>query len=273
MSSNKSQFYTNKSIKYLFNKYIAEFDIRRAGLEALRDLKIIDESTYTVWRECDKLQVSKYIGKNLSKHFKVQNDRILEIVDLFIKQNDISPRNIISQKRDAIIAFNIRPNTFNINGFEFVKKHEYSSYFRIENFELYYSSKTDELDIKGIDTTWVKSHALIPYIKKCIQKYEHLNAGFCTYTDVYRFLYDLRKSYLSFQLPIGCYREISYQNPYCFNHIESQTLVRLLGLPQNSDEYQLVINYNFVKFIVPFINILPAFRSSGGNRAKGKSYG
>lgn len=274
MSSSKNQFYTNKSIKYLVNKYIAEFDIQRAGLNSLHKLGVISDDTYNTWRRLPKSLVSIYIGKHLSKHIPDQNIKIGNAVDEFIKSNNILESNIISKKRDALFTFNIRPTVTEIDGFTFICKNAYTSYFSIENaFELYYNGNTDTLDIKGIDTTWIQNHMLVPYIQRCIKKYEALSKGFCSYAELYTFIFNLRKDYVSFKLPIGCYREIAYGNPYCFSHSDNNTIMYFQDFPENDlDNYKLVTTYNYNRFIVPFINILPQFRPEGVNNVKGKAY-
>lgn len=270
----KSQFYTNKNIKYLINKYIAEYDIKRAGLYALKELGAISPETFDYWINQSKDKVSIFIGKYLSSNMAKQNDLIVDIVNEFISTNEITPQNIISQKRDAIFTFNVRPSTMQIRGFEFVKKHEYTSYFKIDGYELYYSNRTNQLDIKGIDVRFVKNHPLMEYVKRIIQKYELLNQGFCTYAELYSLIYDIRKKYISFELPMGCYREIAYDNPYCFNNLRSNEICYFSNIPTiDKESYQLIINHNFVKFIVPFINILPSFKSSGDQQKRTNRYG
>ena len=73
-----SQFYRNKQIRFLINKQIIEYDIQRAGLQAYKNLGVIDEKTYNYWKSRDKRWSSIYIGKFLPQDMKRQNQLIKE---------------------------------------------------------------------------------------------------------------------------------------------------------------------------------------------------
>lgn len=263
----KSQFYVNSDIKYLINKDIRELDIQRAGLQALREMGIIDEETYKYWKSRDKKWSAVYIGKHLSKNMVKQNELIGLAVDKFIIENKIENSNIISRKRDALFTFNVNPKVMNVDGYQFISKHKYTSYYFLGKcgknaLEMYYNSRTDDLKILGVSDEYYKDHPFIPYLKSCIRWYELLDNGFSSYSDVYSKIHQLRNDYCNFKLPVGCYREIAIENPLCLYDGERKEYMYSLQVPSlDKERYKLTANYNFTHFIVPFINILPSLRS------------
>lgn len=257
-----SQFYTNKDIKYLVNRRIVEWDIQRAGLQALCNMGIISEDTHEYWKSRDKHWSSIYVGKNLAAKMKDQNQFIVEAVDRFIVENGISDERIISRNRDAVFLFDSRITKTEFNHFHFVMKHRYTSYYHIDRFDFYYNGQTDELTVKGIDTRYVDNHPLIPYVKKCIRWYELLTQGVLKYKDVYTQIHKLRNEYCGMKLPLGCYREISFENPLAMHDKQTGLVTYFQTLPELEPErYELITQFNFTQIIVPFINILPSMRS------------
>jgi hypothetical protein len=260
MAGNNSQFYINKSIKYLINKRIYEYDIQSAGLTVLKNKNIITEDTYNLWKTKPKSWVQYYIGSRLGK---LQDDIFkteAEIVSKFIDINEIQDSNIISRKRDAVFIFNTTISTTTIDGYSFKLKNTYTSYFKLENFELYYHSDKDFLDIKGLDISCITHHKLLPYIKKCIMLLERLDQGFMQYREVYGYIHNLRNEYCNFTLPLDCYREINKDNLFTIYDISTKKMVKTEILPDDISRIRIVTNYNFARFIVPFINILSQYR-------------
>ena len=257
-----SQFYTNTDIKYLVNRRISEWDIQRAGLQALKNMNAISDETYRYWKSRDKRWSSIYIGKNLSKTMKVQNELIVKAVDRFIGENDISNDRVISRNRDAVFLFDSQIRKTKFDGFQFIQKHRFTSYYHIGRFDFYYSGESDNLIVKGIDTRFVENHLLIPYIKRCIRWYELLTLGSMSYRDVYVQIHKLRNAYCNMELPLGCYREISYENPFTMHDTKTGNITYFGTLPTMEPErYRLVTTYNFTQMLVPFINILPSMKS------------
>jgi hypothetical protein len=253
------QFYTNKGIKYLFNSSIYEYDIERAGLQALYYIHEIDEKTYTSWKQQDKNWSSVYIGRNIPKVMHRQNECIADIVSEFIVVNHIGEDAILGTKRDAVVIHDTIPIITQIKGFNFIRKHRYSSYMHIDGYELYYDGYTDTITIKGTDMRYIRTNPLIVYIKQCMKQYELLEQGFKSYHDVYTFIHTLRNNYATYQLPIGCYREIANRNYYRLYDTRTGDIILSNTLDEFGGVYQLIVNYNFIKFIVPFIALLPSY--------------
>lgn len=267
--TSKSQFFTNRSVKYLINKNICEYDIKRAGLTALFILGHISEDTYKLWLTKDKLKISKYIGVNMSKYMIECNDCINNAVNKFIQLNDIQNENILSKNRDALLLYNTKPKILDVDGFKFVAKNKYTSYFNIDNVILLYNSHTEKFDLKSIDSRFIKDHKLIPYIRKFIGLYENLDRGFVSYTDIYNHIFRFRNNYINMKLNIDCYREISYGNPFCYYDKVNNRLYYLSYYNENSND-ELITRFNFMKYIVPFINILPTYVYRDLNKRKNK---
>ena len=65
--------------------------------------------------------------------------------------------------------------------------------------------------------------------------------------------------YVNKKLPIGCYRELTHDCPFAIYNTKEKTLDKYSVYPDGK-EFSLVINYNFVRFIIPFINLLSRYR-------------
>lgn len=259
----KSQFYVNRDVRYLIDRRIYEYDIRRAGLQALVNIGAIDAKTYEMWKARDKHWSSIFIGTHMAKYMRAQNDDITKGVDEFLRANAIQNSRIISRKRDAVFIFpEMIPKVTKVNGYQFVCKHRYTSYYHIENLELYYNSFNDTLDVKGIDARFTENHPLIDELKKIIRLYELCMQGTVSYEEVYTEVHELRNQYCELKLPLEWYREIAYDNPYAFKDKRTGAILHLQVLPSPEERlnYELMTSYNFMKIIVPFIRILPELR-------------
>ncbi len=263
-----AHYFTNKSIQYLINKDIKEWDIKRAGLHALYYLKKISKETFESWLKKDKHWVSVYIGNNLASTKKEQDDCIADIVERFLDVNSISEDKIISRKNDALFLFDTKIKNNQIDIFSFIAKNSYTSYYKVMGREYYYNSKKDVIDIKGIDDRFYKNHPLIPYITNIMNYYELLDKGFVKYDEVYRAVHSFRDSYCKGLLPLKCYSEIAgYENPYAVKSNITGTIIKCADIGIiDKEKDELVINGNFALFIAPLISILPKLK--GGYRYK-----
>jgi hypothetical protein len=255
-----NEFYINKSIQYLVNKRIYEYDIESAGLNVLKETGVISENTYNLWKRRSKDWIVRHIGLKLNETFKDTNARITQTVDKFIQMNDIPNDAIISRKRDAVFMFNCPVTVLTIDGLRFKLKNTYTSYFKLEEFELYYNSSKDFLVIKGVDTRFVRNHPLMRYIKKCVALYEQLDQKFIFYKEVYNYIHTLRDNYCEYKLSMDCYREIGYGNPFTIYDMNENRMDKYETLPKG-DNYEIVITYNFARFITPFIRLLSQYKS------------
>jgi hypothetical protein len=268
----KSQFYTNIDIRYLVNKDIAEYDIRSAGLCALRHLGVIDEETCSYWKTRPKRWSVRHVGLHFSAHMQRMNEVITEVVDRFIEANKISDTSVISRKRDAVFIFGLRPKILKFDGFEFVRKHEYTSYMNLNGLELYLNGNKGALDVKGIDTRFFSTHPLKNTVKKFLQMHENLDRGLITYGDVYKFTHDIRNKYVRMELPSAYYRELTHDNPYTIIDCHTNQTYSIQTL-ENLDmsRCRIVCAYNFTKFIKPFINLLAVAYNKSSGKTRGKT--
>jgi len=256
-----SQFYINKNIEFLVNKRIYEYDINKAGVTALKNSGIISEDTYNLWVNTSKERTVKTVGRNLAQEMDIINEKIAKAVDTFLRINEVPKSAVISKKRDAVFIYNNRVLKNEVDGFTFTIKHKYTSYFKFDDFELYYNSLKNKLDIKGLKEEFYELHLLIPYIKKCIKMFEQLDQRYLSYSEVYSYVHTLRTKYVTCKLPTGCYRELATGSPFLvYDKKENQTME--CAMIPKGENYSLVINYNFVKFIIPFINLLSQYSFS-----------
>ena len=165
-SPDKSIWY-NPNIEYLFNNEIIEYDLKDAGLNIIKEYKLLSIS------EINRLES---LGKGFNRHKEIgllqRNDkefsqRLLDkfthVRGLFIESNKLNDNNIISVKKDAFFIIGNVNNT-KFGNLEFRSKNSYSSYLRfpsIQNLEIYYNNH--DPSFKGIGDNAINKHRLYLY--------------------------------------------------------------------------------------------------------------
>ena len=155
-------------INNVINHYIREYDISKANINILLYLGVIDKALYDELYYAPKqirqirigyLQKDKKIAKALSDGFKYMRSQ-------FFSMNNLSDKDILSIKKDAIYVIDKIPNNTKIsndkNTVQFVCKNTYTSWYRINNIEFYYlldkANNIENLDIKGISDNMIALH-------------------------------------------------------------------------------------------------------------------
>jgi len=250
------QFYTNDSIKYLLNKNIFEYDIKRAGVTMLYEINYFDKDTYNSLINMHKLELDIALGKYLNPAtFKLINENIAIKMNEFITANNISKDNIISLKKDALFIYNINPHIVTFGKkVEFVRKNIYTSFFKLGDLELYFNSNTGNIDIKGVSSdSSYKLHPLIYVVKDICKRLEHLELGLVSYNDVFSFIQKVNDEYLDGRMVKDTYRELNATLK--FRSSFNSNVVYFDNLP-DLDSFKLDVSYNWKTFIAPFVSLL-----------------
>lgn len=229
-------------VNFIFSRYIYEYDIQKANISILYDKGIISYEDYTQLYNADKLHRQVYIG-NLQKKDKritnaLQNGIIEAKRNLFI-QNNIEPDEVLSIKNDAVFIIGRKLTHTDFGTVHFIEKHEYTSFIRLLNIEIYYGYnriKNDEtFSIKGLGKNEVYHRDymidFILYVLNSIQMRDIKSV----IVDVVDFYYN----YINRNLRIGYYREFNSMSKYRIGEF----LVDDLDDTVNN-KYSINISYN-----------------------------
>jgi hypothetical protein len=247
--------YTSADIPYIFNKSIYEYDIKQAGFNISKELKLLpDQLLDEIYKTSkNKKEVSIKLGniQRKDKLFKENlNNGFIYSRKLLFDNNGLEYDDIISIKKDAIITTK-ECNNRKFGYIEFVNKNTYTDYILLGKLELYYNKDNDKLDIKGIDDDVLLSHdnIIIDFFKKFI--------NLCNYNDKERLLRYLRlfiDKYKNRELDIRYYREFNSGNLYYDNNGNSFDYIF------NTDINDVDISYNYTNILTPLISLALSIR-------------
>jgi len=171
----------NPNIEYLFNSEIIEYDLQAAGMNLIREYKLLPPKDIAVIEVLQKSEQVVAIGKlqrdrpGLSAAL---TDKYAVVRGQFIEANKLEDDDIICVKKDAIFVVG-RVSRVNFgDNMRWIKKNVYSSYLRLtnnHNIELFY--REGEFDIKGIGDVGIARHRLylIEYLLKFFKMIESKN--------------------------------------------------------------------------------------------------
>lgn len=244
MASNlfKNTMYLNKNFNFIKGT-IREFDMKSAGLNIIKSLKLLPEDTIAELEKMPKMESKIKIGllqrkdrqlaKNMVEGFKIYREK-------FIKENNIETKDILSIKKDAIFLINrgIQKDTFDYVVFDC--KNRYTSYFYFNKLEFYFNSRTRHIDIKGITDAKLKKHNkyMIKFLKDMFYYIELGNSR-----ESIRYLKKFADKYRNKELPLGYYREFNSESAYKFKDIDLFGGIYTTELKLSIDDVDNVYNY------------------------------
>lgn len=243
--------YLNRNIEYLINNEITEYDMKSAGFNIIKKFKLLDNNKIEHLESLSKKRRQITIGlyQKDDPAFKEElNEKFIEMRKLFFEANELKDDEVLSIKKDAIVTLRKCFNT-TFDNVEFVDKNVYTSYFYINKFEFYVNDKT--LDLKGIDNEKLELHRayMLDFLYKIFRLFE-------TNSNKKYIIENLRE-FISFykdkMLHIGYYRELNRDSLYKLNR---EFLNDYIGLENTKTLDGIDISYNYMKYIVPIMNIL-----------------
>ena len=204
-------------IDYIVSSYIREYDISNANINILLYKNLISLDDYKIYSNLDRFKRQYTIGmlqrkdKTIAKEL---NDGFKEIMDLFIKSNNIKEYEILSIKKDAIYLINKIPNITSFSNIEFITKNTYTSFYKISKLEFYYfSSKInnlEQIDIKGINDEKIKLHEN-DFLEFLLILFETAENNINDSVDLITTYYN---RYINHELDIGHYREFNSRSQF-----------------------------------------------------------
>lgn len=193
----ESEMYTktlwmNDKNPYVFRKNIVEYDMRSASLSVSRRFHLLDDRLLDQLERMPKEDRTKKVGliQRDDKEFSEKMiNAVLQTRKEFLQTNHIEEDQIIALHSDAIMFIQKSDITDNIDGVQFVKKNNWSSYIRYDRVEMFYGDGI--ITYKGIPKPMLYQHtmgicryllkifemleegddSIFPYIRKFQQKY------------------------------------------------------------------------------------------------------
>ena len=241
--------WTNKSIDYLKNVTITEYDLASGGLSVIKENNLLGPKYIAELDAMEKEKKNIIIGKLQAKIPDLAKNMVIgfgKARQAFVDLNNIPDENILSIKKDAIFLV----NCYNINGqvsknLLFRAKNTYSSYIRLNNKEMYFSAITKELDVKGLsdEAYSLQEKFILKDIARFLSMSEKISEE-----QLYLNLKKYRSDYLNRNLPIETYRQLD-TGIFVVDNFEMNTV-------DQSYIDQIDISFNYKNYILPLIRIL-----------------
>lgn len=175
---------------------ICEFDIKNAGVTILYQKGILTKKEYLYYINLDKntrvIKTGNLLKDNPS-YYKIQMDGFKEYMDKFILANKIKKYSVYEIAKDALWIIGRQPRILKFDNVLFVKKREFTSFFKYRKIIFYVNSSTNIIDIRGSNP---KEDKFLNIIKYILIKYEF---GI----DLYDKLHSIRNNLLDDSLYYG----------------------------------------------------------------------
>ena len=175
---------------------ICEFDIKNAGVTILYQKGILTKKEYLYYINLDKntrvIKTGNLLKDNPS-YYKIQMDGFKEYMDKFILANKIKKYSVYEIAKDALWIIGRQPQILKFDNVLFVKKREFTSFFKYRKIIFYVNSSTNIIDIRGSNP---KEDKFLNTIKDILIKYEF---GI----DLYDKLHSIRNNLLDDSLYYG----------------------------------------------------------------------
>ena len=152
---------------------ICEFDIKNAGITILYEKGILTKKEYLYYINLDKdTRVIKtgLLLKDNPKYYDIQMAGFREYMDKFILANKIKKYSVYEIAKDALWIIGRQPKLLKFDNIEFVKKREFTSFFKFRKVIFYVNSRTDIIDVRGSNP---KDNTFLNVIKDILIKYEY----------------------------------------------------------------------------------------------------
>lgn len=257
----KYDSYLVPNLNFLLSTYIREYDITKANISILRRYGYINNSEYDKYYNMDKLNRNISIGLRI-RDDKQMCDGLMEGFKLsrkeFFEANQIEDHHVFGIKRDAIFLINKVPTKLDFNGVVFEHENTYSSFYKVNNLEMYYYldkiNDISKLDIKGISDEKLKLHEnyMIDFLKYIFEVAEVSSLP----SDQITILNNFYELYLHLKLEPGYYRELNQQSLFKLNS-STYKQYQLHSINDKDLQYlDITVNMNILRMINSYYSIL-----------------
>lgn len=205
---------------FLIDGLIREFDITKANISVLRDANVLSESQYQYFLQCPKMEREIAIGKmegNNPEISKIKKEGIAQARKAFIELNDIQDSEILAIRNDSIAVVGNRPiNILQVSDRVFFREDgRFTSYYHLGIIDYFYYANiidgVEHLAIKGMNDDAIRLHwnFMLDLLNELFYRaqFEGVKSSIPILNSVY-------KQYISRELPVGYYRELTAQSMY-----------------------------------------------------------
>ena len=204
-------------IQYLVSHFIYEYDISKANLNILYSKGVISKKDYDLIMTFPRAERQIYFGylQKDKEKAKILNEGLSEFRKAFIETNNITSGELLSVKNDALFLIDTVPQVTKFGNVEFKLKNTYTSFFKLNRLEVYYSlnpiTEEEIFDVKGIDDKLLHLHQdyMIEFLCTVFEK---LQTGLIK--DILDFINEFMNKYIRKELPIQYYREFNADSLY-----------------------------------------------------------
>lgn len=239
--------YLDKSISYICNREIVEYDITRAGFNLTKYFKLLPDDVISELESAEKHKQHIAIGlhqRNNPEYKEALKSKFVEIRKMFFESNGLTNDDILSVKKDAIITLK-RCHNLKFGNIEFTEE-LFTSYYYINKKELYCGD--GQISLKGISNDKLELHKdyMLKYLYKTFKMLETSE-----HKRIAKSIIDFIDKYKNYGLDTGYYRELNDVSK--FRYIGGDILL------DEVDEYNLNsvdIRYNYINYIVPLLNLI-----------------
>ena len=242
----------NKDILFINNELIQEWDIKSANTSLLEMYDLYPKDKLNKISKLRKQDREITIGKLIRKFPDVGKgleDAFTDIINRFVKDNNIKDENIISIKKDSVF---VRNTEIKISSYEdcvyFVNKNKYTNYMYISPYEIYYDKYTSNIEIKGMSNDNYQYHenGIFDFLK------DVFDISYNPY-QLQKYLKQYAKDYKERKLPLNSYREFNMDSKFNVNIFDNN--MKMEEIDESMLEYT-DISYNYINIIIPIIKIV-----------------
>lgn len=231
---------------------IIEYDMKEAGWSMIQNENIVPPDIMESLKKLDKHDRHIEIGK-LKYKIKGFQRSLSECFRkyrlLFIASNELTEKDIVSIKKDAIFVKKFCYNTEFGNNVKFVEKHCYSIFMKLGKLEFYWGND-NVLDVKGINDVHLEKHRdyMLKFIWTLMSK-----MAFDDRISAIKYIVRFMNDYKFRRLNAGYYRMFNSTPMYPLMINGEVQIVEEIG---NDYIDQCDIAYNYTDVLVPLLKLV-----------------
>ena len=254
--------FLNIARSFEVNSNIVEWDIKRAGLNIIKEFKLLPETTIKELEKLPKSECDIKIGKMQikDKEFaKTLEQKFTDVMKEFMKANNIDEEfDVTSIKKDACFIINKKVDVFEFGNYiKFVPKNTYHAYVYLKPYEMYFKRDGD-IDIKGLAGDKTARNQIIELHREGILNFieytiELAETSGMDPMKLNKFLHEFVEMYKNKELEFEYYREFNVESRFRYQIMCTETMADYI------DESMLEktnIEFNYKTIVLPLINLI-----------------
>lgn len=184
--------WTNDNIQFLFHGNIMEYDMVAASLSVSKRFQLLDNDTIEQLNLLPKKERTRRVGL-IQRDDKIYSDKLLQgIINVrktFLENNGLDESNVLSLHSDACLFHSKKKIQSIVDGVEFKKKGQWSSYLRFNNIEMFYGD--GDITYKNVNKEMLMEHTMgiNQYLIKVFQMIEDYDESVLPYLSRFQTQY------------------------------------------------------------------------------------